>query len=216
MQVAGKYGTYEVRYCEHGYTGTALVLYQDKPICKWLPKFTVSEEVHRTGSQGKSPEEAKRLSAQEMERWFKHGVDDYEHIVANRTGFDEKTSKPVRTMGTYIGWAVTIIIIMLIFGFIRMLVNITSKPEPEKPVLVSEQIERYMLVEMNPPKHFYVSLKRVSDGALIEHRYVSKHCNSWSSNKVGEEFNILVKTWRYESSGETSRTMENPYSIFCN
>lgn len=50
--------------------------------------------------------------------------------------------------------------------------------EPREVLWVNSP-EDFMIIGINPPKHFYLDLKRVRDGMVFTHVYVSKHCNDW-------------------------------------
>lgn len=81
---------------------------------------------------------------------------------------------------------------------------------------VAESIERFELIDWNPPKHFYVTFKNVKTGAVHEHTYVSKYCNSHNELKRGEQFNIVVKT--YAMSNDPAKIItefQNLYGVFC-
>ena len=78
------------------------------------------------------------------------------------------------------------------------------------------KVERYRLVSYNPPKHFYVTLKNVKTNEVFESVYVSKHCNSASSLKLGEEYNI--RSQRYYMSNNPDQTrieFFDLYNVFC-
>lgn len=40
-----------------------------------------------------------------------------------------------------------------------------------------QKTEDFIIININPPKHFYLDLKRVSDGKVFTKVYISKHCN---------------------------------------
>lgn len=78
------------------------------------------------------------------------------------------------------------------------------------------ELRRYILVSWNPPKHFYVTLKDVATGQLIEGLHVSKHCNSAGSLKAGEVYNLRVQP--YTMSNKPSLIhyeFANLYQEFC-
>jgi hypothetical protein len=62
--------------------------------------------------------------------------------------------------------------------------------------VVNTELRRYKLLDMNPPKHFYVTLEDVQTKQVYERTYVSKHCNSYANNKLGDEYNISVTTYK--------------------
>lgn len=56
----------------------------------------------------------------------------------------------------------------------------------------------YEIVSINPPKHFYLDLKRVSDGKMFYHFNISKHCNKHRSIAIGRK--IWIKEWSWHWS----------------
>jgi len=73
-------------------------------------------------------------------------------------------------------------------GYDQHLKELEAKKPPTRTNLPTE-LRRYELVAYNPPKHFYVSLEDVKTHNVFRRIYVSKHCNSASSNKIGDEYN---------------------------
>lgn len=96
--------------------------------------------------------------------------------------------------------------------------HLESRKPVKDPVQenVRTELRRYFLVDWNPPKHFYVTLKDVKTGQLYEGKYVSKHCNNHHQLKRGEEYNIQVTTYNW-SNRPDERVMEfnNLYDSFC-
>lgn len=69
--------------------------------------------------------------------------------------------------------------------------------------VIEERRELFVITDLNPPKHVYVDLKRVSDGKAFSHVYVSKHLNDWREYKlVGREISIVRKRIK---QGESER-----------
>lgn len=89
-----------------------------------------------------------------------------------------------------------------------------SKPEVTKVVIGSE-LRQYILVDYNPPKHFYVTLKDAQTGQVYEHTYVSKHCNAHRDNKKGDTYNIQVERWHWSNSDAEYISFQNLVSVFC-
>jgi hypothetical protein len=87
----------------------------------------------------------------------------------------------------------------------------------ENPQISSQlRIERYIVVNRNPPKHFYVTLKNVTTNAVYDHVYVSKHCNNHAQIKDGEQVNIPVfDTWRKNSPEQKTVHFQDLYKVFC-
>lgn len=78
---------------------------------------------------------------------------------------------------------------------------------------VKTEIRRYSLDAVNPPKHFYVTLRDVQTGQMYESTYVSKHCNNYASNKLGAEYNLQVTTLK--QGDRTWLRFDNLYAAFC-
>lgn len=62
--------------------------------------------------------------------------------------------------------------------------------------------ERFKLLSLNPPKHFRVKLQHIQTGRVYEIG-VSKHCDQWRDNEVGDEYNIAVARYSYSNKPET-------------
>lgn len=78
------------------------------------------------------------------------------------------------------------------------------------------EIQRYMLVDWNPPKHFYVTLKNMKTGYVAENVYVSKHCNNSSSLTRNTEYNLQVQTYTMSNQpGVVFYEFKDLYSAFC-
>lgn len=70
-----------------------------------------------------------------------------------------------------------------------------------------QKTEDFTIVNIDPPKHFYLDLKRVSDGRVFTHVWIGKHCSNMcisvgdtikatygkykNGNDTWEEFDIL-------------------------
>lgn len=90
-------------------------------------------------------------------------------------------------------------IIFMPLGYIignKIYVDFMSEPRVkiEEPV----RIERFTLVEFDPPKHAYVTLKHEKSGMIYEHQYVAKHCTDLKPQYLGKSFNIEVQDWHYK------------------
>lgn len=48
------------------------------------------------------------------------------------------------------------------------------------------ETRKFEILEINPPKHFKVSLRDVESDIVFEDISVSKHCNSWRELYVGQ------------------------------
>lgn len=81
---------------------------------------------------------------------------------------------------------------------------------------LSTEIRRFELVDWNPPKHFYVTLKDVKTGVLHENVYVSKHCAAASQLKHGDQLNLQVRYYTLSNRpDERLSEFSNLYTAFC-
>jgi hypothetical protein len=59
--------------------------------------------------------------------------------------------------------------------FLSILLGFSScAPKPKQ--IIWEKTEEFKIVRINPPKHFYLDLQRVSDGEVFKSVYISKRC----------------------------------------
>lgn len=86
-----------------------------------------------------------------------------------------------------------------------------NKPKPTR-IPIRTDIARYKLVGMNPPKHFYVTLER---NGIVSQHYVSKHCNRYKDNTIGDEYNLEVEVYRMSNSPKELIQFNNLYHAFC-
>lgn len=68
-------------------------------------------------------------------------------------------------------------------------------------VIDKETIERFTLVEFDPPKHVYISLKHNKTGSVYNKLYVSKHCGTYP--KLHDEYNVRVVEYHYKHDPST-------------
>lgn len=77
--------------------------------------------------------------------------------------------------------------------------------DPDETVIVKEEIREYEVVEIDPPKHFYVTLLDVQTHQLFPNHSRSKHCNNWRKNKLHEI--VKIKTVYYKYKNRNSDTV---------
>lgn len=87
-----------------------------------------------------------------------------------------------------------------------------NRPKPTRINLRTE-IKRVMLVGMNPPKHFYVTLKW-EDGTTTQN-YVSKHCNKYRDNKISDMYNIPVTIYKMSDGTKEIMEVTGLSKVFC-
>ena len=78
------------------------------------------------------------------------------------------------------------------------------------------EVKRYKLIAYNPPKHFYVTLQSVQDHVIFKSVYVSKHCNNYSQNEIGAEYNLEVMKYTLSTApDQVQYEFRNLYQAFC-
>jgi hypothetical protein len=85
----------------------------------------------------------------------------------------------------------------------------SKQPTTPESKVISIQQERYEIVHVDQPKHFWVNLKHIETGYVFQRTASSKHCNRWREFPVGTV--IYVRTIRYENNtfGVDSRDANN-------
>ena len=90
-------------------------------------------------------------------------------------------------------------------------------PQPKE--IIWEKTEQFIIVGINPPKHFYLDLKRVSDGEVFTSVYISKHCGGWR-NCISEGDTINVTYGKYKRGDyireELDRQSIKKVACYCN
>jgi hypothetical protein len=61
--------------------------------------------------------------------------------------------------------------------FILLVICCLFSCTPTPKETIWSKTEDFIIVKINPPKHFYLDLKRVGDGKIFTEVYISKHCN---------------------------------------
>ena len=67
---------------------------------------------------------------------------------------------------------------------------------PDRGTPVKQEIATYKIVDIDPPKHFYIDLEK--DGIVHNHVYVSKHFNNWREIPIGSEIQLTVRTLQFK------------------
>lgn len=84
----------------------------------------------------------------------------------------------------------------IIILFIGILLY-SCKPIPSE--IVWEKEEQFEVIGIDPPKHFYLDLKRVSDGKVFHEVYISKHCNDMCLS-LGQIINVKYGQYKRENN----------------
>lgn len=81
-----------------------------------------------------------------------------------------------------------------------------------KDKVVDIQDKMYEVVEIKPPKHFYITLKDVETGEIYKRLYVSKRCSSWKKLEKGSQW--AFREFTYEGKKGQYKKVEVD-STFC-
>lgn len=100
-------------------------------------------------------------------------------------------------------------------GYDEHLRELEAKKPPTRTDLATE-VRRYELLSYNPPKHFYVTIEDVKTHSVFKSVYVSKHCNSASKNRIGDEYNIRVTPYTMSNApGVVYYEFHDLHKVFC-
>ncbi len=97
---------------------------------------------------------------------------------------------------------------MKLFSILSLLI-LFSCCTPIPMTVVSETREEYAVIGIDPPKHVYLDLRRVQDGVVFKHVYVSKHCNDMCV-KYGD---VLTLTYGRYKRGDAEWESFDCYEI---
>lgn len=84
----------------------------------------------------------------------------------------------------------------LILFFLILLGFSSCSPKPKQTIW--EKTEEFKIVKINPPKHFYLDLQRVSDGVVFKNVYISKRCGEMCI----QEGDVIKVTYGKYKSGD--------------
>ncbi len=79
-----------------------------------------------------------------------------------------------------------------------LLIGCVKQPEQPHAKVVAVYSEKYEIVHVDQPKHFWVNLKHVETGHIFTNTARSKHCNNWRNYPVGSV--IMVNTFHYDNN----------------
>lgn len=65
--------------------------------------------------------------------------------------------------------------------------------------LVKEEIIDVQIIDINPPKHFYIYVNINNQKEKI---HISKHCNNMKKNLINSNTKIIKKTYEYKDNKE--------------
>lgn len=104
------------------------------------------------------------------------------------------------------------------FVELRYLVSFGHTAPPARlltpPVVdVGTDVRRYRLVAIKPPLYAYVTLQDVQTNELYTDLHVGKYCNNYSSNVVGQEFNLSTTT--RQQGDKKWLEFNNLHTVFC-
>lgn len=77
------------------------------------------------------------------------------------------------------------------------------------------RVERFIVAEINPPKHMYVTVKHIDTNMSYENLYIAKHCNNLSL-KVGDKVNLIIhEKWDEKTPESKTWIFDNLRESFC-
>lgn len=100
-----------------------------------------------------------------------------------------------------------------IFLLLTMIFFLTGCDRVPPGKEISREYREYELLELDPPKHVYITIKDVKTGQVWERLYVSKHCNSWRDIPVNSIWGFELVTYENED-GSRYEEVEN-YRDIC-
>lgn len=103
------------------------------------------------------------------------------------------------------------LVLVWIFAVVCLLSGCEAGSPPDK--LVGREYRQYELMELDPPKHVYITIKDVKTGYVWQRLYVSKHCNSWRDIPVGSVWGFELATYE-KADGSRYSVVEN-YKDIC-
>lgn len=65
----------------------------------------------------------------------------------------------------------------------------------EQRRLVDTEIKEYTLVDVRPPKRFYITLMDKKTGQVYKNLYVSKRCSAWKKAVIGKSYRFVENTY---------------------
>ena len=80
--------------------------------------------------------------------------------------------------------------LVVLFAFVLTSCN---KIPDQNPINI--EVAKYVITNINPPKHFCVDFIRVADGRQFTNVYISKHCKDWGLNSIGDTITLNRYTY---------------------
>lgn len=100
--------------------------------------------------------------------------------------------------------------IFLVLGVILFLSG-CEQVEPAKEI--SREYRQYELLELDQPKHVYITIKDVKTGYVWNRLYVSKHCNTWRDIPINSVWGFELVT--YENADGSRYEKVESYRDIC-
>lgn len=88
----------------------------------------------------------------------------------------------------------------------------------ESPWTALPDVQREVTVlEVDPPKRLFVTIRDDQNGHIYERIYVSKRCSNWKQVPVGSVFTMPFKVYEHKDTHEMSVEPSSDYlrDIFC-
>jgi hypothetical protein len=105
--------------------------------------------------------------------------------------------------------------ICFVAASLTMCINMEAERDAMRPKFVRVELDRYVLVHIDPPKHMYVTLKNVDTGAVTSRLHVGKHCNAWRNNTIGAEYNIAMQVMYDPKTKREFEVFPSLSGVFC-
>lgn len=100
-----------------------------------------------------------------------------------------------------------VIVVMLLGFLIFHLVNGSC-------IVLEKHEQKYEVIDINPPKHFSLTLKNVDTGEIFDSVAISKRCQYWENLKMNSVVTFEEETFKYEKRDHEQRQVNVNYD-FC-
>jgi len=174
-----------------------------------------TREVLYTHKTRETPTSFLNMSSEQVKMEYVNAAQEYERIINNQRKLRATEVKAKPTWNT-IRSRILMGLGCLAFGVgVTMCTNHVQEREALRPKFVRVELDRYVLVHIDPPKHMYVTLKNVGTGAVSERLHVGKHCNAWRNNTIGAEYNIAMQVMYDPVTKREYEVFPSLSGVFC-
>lgn len=103
---------------------------------------------------------------------------------------------------------------LVIFGLITIAVALMSAVTYRTKFVEIDRSHRdYEIINIDPPKRFYIDIKDVETGETFTGLYVSKRCYSWELAKTHRHWKFYRVTYRNEKTHEVRYDIEGTETL---